>query len=267
MNSRAQGGRRRSIHVDAAAWPWEITGMTRSRSLLTLLLGVGLGCATTGDSLSGQPADPVTGQADPKRDDAWAERTLIDLERSLQDAGRVEIAFEIQSEGSVVSQLRGTLTWTRDGEMRIDATGEFAGEPQQLELRADAETLEVRVAGELRHSGPRPSKLVEAVVLSFTRQGLLHNLAMLVGGLPPSLADGGFDEWLRVIQPQLGPTEVFGGDEARPLEFQMEIEGQHVGHATLWLRADNLPLERHQTVEFPEGQMKVVERYSSFVVE
>lgn len=241
--------------------------MSPSRSLLTLLLGIGLACATTGDSLSGQPEAPVTGQADPKRDDAWAERTMIDLERRLQAANRVEIAFDIQSEGSVVSQLRGTLMWTRDAELRLDATGEFDGKPQQLELSADAKTLEVRVAGELRHSGPRPTELVEAVVLSLTRQGLLHNLAMLVGGLPPSLADGGFDEWLRVVQPQLGPTEVFGSDEARPLEFQMEIEGQHVGHATLWLRADNLPLEREQTVEFPEGQMKVVERYSKFVVE
>lgn len=241
--------------------------MSHSRSLLTVLLGVGLACATTGDSLSGEPEAPVTGQADPKRDDAWAERTMIDLERRLQEAKRVEIAFDIQSEGTVVSQLRGTLVWTRDGELRLDATGEFAGKPQQLELRADAETLEVRVAGELRHTGPRPSKLIEALVLSFTRQGLLHNLAMAVGGLPPSLADGGFDEWLRVVKPQLGPAEVFGSDEASPLEFQMEIEGQHVGHATLWLRADKLPLERQQTVEFPEGQMKVVERYSTFVVE
>jgi hypothetical protein len=192
---------------------------------------------------------------------------MIDLERRLQEANRVELAFDIQSEGSVTSQLRGTLAWTRDGELRLDATGEFDGKPQQLELRADAETLEVRVAGELRHSGPRPSELVEAMVLSFTRQGLLHNLAMAVGGLPPSLADGGFDEWLRVVSPQLGPTEVFGSDEARPLEFQLEVQGQHVGHATLWLRADDLPLERRQTVEFPEGQMKVVERYASFVVQ
>jgi hypothetical protein len=243
--------------------------MSRSRSLLTVLLGVGLGCgcATTGDSLSGQPDDPVTGQAEPKRDDAWAERTMIDLERRLQGANRVEIAFDIQSEGTVVSQLRGTLVWSRDGELRLDATGEFDGKPQQLELLADAKMLEVRVAGEVRHSGPRPPKLVEAVVLSLTRQGLLHNLAMTVGGLPPSLADGGFDEWMRVFQPQLGPPEVFGSDEARPLEFQIEVEGQHVGHATLWLRADDLPLERQQTVEFPEGQMRVVERYTSFVVQ
>lgn len=241
--------------------------MSASRSLLTVLLGLGLGCATTGDSLSGQPASPVAAQTEPKRDDAWAERTMIDLERRLQAASRVEIAFDIQSEGTVVSQLRGTLVWTRDGEMRLDATGEFGGKPQQLELRADAETLEVRVGGETRHSGPRPSELVEAVALSLTRQGLLHNLAMLVGGLPPSLADGGFDEWMRVVQPQLGPPEVFGSDEARPLEFQIEVEGQRVGNATLWLRADDLPLERRQTVEFPEGQMRVVERYSKFVVE
>lgn len=241
--------------------------MSAPRSLLTVWLGLVLGCATTGDSLSGQPADPVTGQADPKRDDAWAERTMTDLERRLQAASRVEIAFEIQSEGTVVSLLRGTLAWSRDAEFRLDATGEFDGKPQQLELRADAETLEVRVAGELRHTGPRPSKLIEAVVLGLTRQGLLHNLAMAVGGLPPSLADGGFAEWMRVVEPQLGPPEVFGSDEARPLEFQIEVEGQHVGHATLWLRDGDIPLERRQTVEFPEGQMKVVERYSTFIVE
>jgi hypothetical protein len=241
--------------------------MSLSRLLFTMLLGVGLGCATTGDSLSGEPADPVTSQTAPKREDAWAERTMIDLERRLQEASRVEIAFDIQSEGTVVSQLRGTLTWTRDAELRLDATGEFAGEPQQLELRADAETLEVRVAGELRHSGPRPSKLIEAVALGLARQGLLHNLAMAVGGLPPSLADGGFDKWMRIVQPQLGPAEVFGADDARPLEFQIEVEGQRIGEATLWLRADGLPLERQQTVEFPEGQMRVVERYTTVVVE
>jgi hypothetical protein len=242
--------------------------MSRSRSLLTLLLGVGLACATTtGDSLSGKPEAPVTEQAEPKRDDVSAEQTMIDLERRLQEAKRVEIAFDIQSEGTVVSQLRGTLVWTRDGELRLDATGEFGGKPQQLELRADAETLEVRVAGELRHTGPRPSKLIEALVLGFTRQGLLHNLAMAVGGQPPSFADGGFDEWMRVVEPQLRPPEGLGSDEASPLEFQLEIEGQHVADATLWLRADELPLERRQTVEFPEGQMKVVERYSKFVVE
>jgi hypothetical protein len=242
--------------------------MPGSRSLLTLvlLLGPALGCATTGDTLSGEPATPATAEIEDKRDDAWAERTLIDLERDLEAAGRVEIAFEIQSEGTVVSQLRGTLVWERDGDMRLDATGEFDGKPQQLELRADATTLEVRVGGETRHSGPRPAKLVEAVVLSFTRQGLLHNLAMLVGGQPPSFADGGFAEWMRAVEPQLGPVEVLGVDEARPLQFLLEIEGQRVADATLWLRAENLPLERQQTVEFPEGQMRVVERYTSFVV-
>jgi hypothetical protein len=241
--------------------------MSGSRPFLTVLLGVAIGCATTGDTLSGEPAAPMSAQTEDKREDAWAKQVMIDLEQRLQDASRVELAFEIQSEGTVVSHLRGTLVWTRDGELRLDVSGEFDGQPQQLELRADEATLEVRVAGELRHSGPRPAKLVEAVVLSFTRQGLLHNLAMAVGGLPPTLADGGFDEWLRVVEPQLGPPEVFGEGEARPLEFQMEIEGQHVANATLWLGANDLPIERHQTVEFPEGRMKVVERYSKFTIE
>ena len=41
------------------------------------------------------------------------------------------------------------------------------------------------------------------------------------------------------------------------------MEGQDVGEATLILDADGLPVERRQTVDFPEGQMRVVERYTN----
>jgi hypothetical protein len=245
-----------------------VRGRGRGRSTLALALGLGLalGCATTGDTLSGEPGPAAPGQTEEKHDDAWAKRKMTELERRLVAATKVEIAFEIQSEGAVASQLSGTLSWTRDGELHLVATGEFAGEAQDLELRADAESLEALVAGEARHTGARPAQLVEAIVLSFTRQGLLHNLALLTAGLPPEHGDGGIDEWLRYVEPQLGPPEVFGAGEATPLEFQIEVADQHVGHATLWLR-DDVPLERRQTVEFPDGQMEVVERYTSFSVE
>lgn len=237
-------------------------------SILSVLGAVlALACATTGDTISGEPESPPSGQTEPMPDDGWAERAMLDLEARLQGATRVEIAFEIQSEGAVDSRLSGTLSWTKAGEMSLKASGEFAGEAQELELRASAETIETLVAGESRHAGPRPAALVEAVVIGFTRQGLLHNLAVLTAGLPPERGEGGVSDWLGFVEAQLGPPEVFGSDDARPLEFQIEVEGQHVGHAVLWLREGGLPLERRQTVEFPDGQMKVVERYTSFVVE
>jgi hypothetical protein len=207
-------------------------------------LGLALGCATTKDAHTGEAVESSASE-------------LTDLERRLQDADRVEIAFEIESTGAVASQFRGTLVWVHDGELRLDASGEFLGQPQQLELHADATTLEVRVAGEPRHQGPRPAALIEAMVLGLTRQGLLHNLAMATGGHPPERADGGIDEWIQVSGETNGP----------PLEFDIHVQGQRVGHATLSLDEAGRPTERRQTVEFPEGQMHVVERYTSFVVE
>jgi hypothetical protein len=236
------------------------------RKPLLAAFALSLACATSGDSLEGEAAPPVAATPDAKQKDAWATQTMSALEERLQAAARVEIGFVIESQGAVVSQLEGKLAWARDGALSWTATGTFAGQPQQLELRGDAQTLETFVAGQSHWQGPRPPALVEAVVIGFTRQGLLHNLAMLTGGLPPDHADGGAAEWLEYVEPQLGPPEVFGSSEARPLEFQMLVEGQLAGHATLWLDARNLPVEKRVVVNFPEGQMQVTERYTSFLI-
>lgn len=238
----------------------------KSRSAFTLMLVAALGCATSGESLSGEAATPIDATPEAKQADAWAARTLTELERRLQAAARVEIAFLIESEGAIASQLEGKLAWERDGALSWTSTGSFANEPQQLELRGDAQTLATLIAGQSHWTGPRPPALIEAVVIGLTRQGLLHNLAMLTGGLPPDHADGGMAEWVEAVEPQLGPPEVFGAGQARPLEFQITVEDQLVGHATLWLDDRGLPIERRQVVNFPEGQMRVTERYTSFVV-
>ncbi|NVB39251.1 hypothetical protein G6O69_15515 [Pseudenhygromyxa sp. WMMC2535] len=232
---------------------------------LPLITCTALACATSGDSLSGEPATPVEVDKPNVQEDGWAERTLIDLERRLQQAQRVEISFEIQSEGAVASALAGELAWTRDGEIELRASGSFAGQELELGWSGDAERFSTLVAGEQRWTGERPAALVEAVVIGLTRQGLLHNLAVLTGGLPPDHAEGSASEWLGAVEPQLGPPERFGETEAQPLEFGVAVDGQYVGNATLWLH-DGLPLERRQTVQFPEGQMKVVERYTKVVV-
>lgn len=189
------------------------------------------------------------------------------LEARLEGAQRVEIEFVIESEGAVRSELSGSLRWTKEGELSLEASGEFAGSPRQLALHADAEQLRTLVGGEQRWSGARPAALIEAVVVGLTRQGLLHSLAMLTGGMPPDHAEGGVREWLGYVQPQLGPPERIAGDELRPLAFEIEIEGQQVGAASLWLDTRELPRERRQTVTFPEGEMRVIERYTSFTLE
>lgn len=243
--------------------------LRKARSVSPLLLAavLSIACATSGDSLEGEPATPTEATpTEAKQKDAWAARVMTELEQRLHAAARVEIAFVIESDGAVASQLEGKLAWERDAALSWTATGMFAGEPQQLELRGDAQTLETLRAGQSQWTGARPPALVEAVVIGLTRQGLLHNLAMLSGGLPPDHADGRVAEWVEVIEPQLGEPEIFGAGEARPLAFQITVADQLVGHATLWLDERGLPIERRQVVNFPEGQMRVTERYTSFVV-
>ncbi len=237
-----------------------------SQLSLVVVFAAALACATAGDSLSGEAAPPVEDQPEAKHEDAWATRTMTELEHELQDAAAVEITFVIESEGVVDSHLEGKLSWERDGVMSLTATGELAGEDQELELRGDPRSLETLVAGESRWTGERPAALIESVVIGLIRQGLLHNLAVLTGGLPPEHAEGGMDEWVEYVEPQLGEPEIFGTGEARPLEFQITVEDQLVGHATLWLDPRGLPIERRQVVNLPEGQMRVTERYTSFVV-
>lgn len=240
--------------------------MLLSARPLAVLMLVIVGCATTGDSLSGQaPADEVQTTTGSDAVTGQGAQVMSALEQRLLDAQEVDITFEIQSSGAVTSSFSGSLRWVRDGELLLRATGEFAGEPQDLELRGDAQTLETLVDGQQVWTGPRPAALIEAIVLGLTRQGLLHNLAMLTLGSPPERGEGGMGEWLTYVAPKLGPMQEFGADQAQPLEFGVEIEGQVVGRASLWLRADGLPLERQQAVDFPEGSMQVVERYPQFI--
>ena len=189
------------------------------------------------------------------------------LERDLSAAQHVEIEFRITSSGAVETDLSGTLEWHAGADFHLDAKGSFAGAVQDLELDGDAEQLRVLAAGQEVAAGPRPAALVEAVVLGLTRQGLLHNLAMLSAGQPPERADGGIGEWLGTRDPALGAVERVGEREGRPLAFGILVGGEDVGGAVLWFDAAGAPFERHQTVHFEEGDMEVVERYSRWVVE
>jgi len=178
------------------------------------------------------------------------------LEARLAAADTVRIAFEATAEGSVTAALSGALAIDRDAVVTLAAMGTFDGEPATLRLRADTERYTYGNAAELTMNR-RPDGLVEALVIGFTRMGILHNLAMLTRGAPPDHVDGGARDWVSVA--------AFRRD-ADAIGFDLTVAGEPAGSATLVLDDDGLPVERRQTVPFPEGEMRVVETYRSVTV-
>jgi len=178
------------------------------------------------------------------------------LEARLLAADTVRIAFEATADGSVTAALSGELAIDRDAVVTLTATGEFGGEPATLRLRADGERYTYGNAAELTMNR-RPDGLVEALVIGFTRMGILHNLALLTSAAPPDHADGGVRDWVSV--------GAFRRD-ADAIGFDLTVAGEPAGTATLVLDANGLPVERRQAVPFPEGEMRVVETYRSVTV-
>lgn len=216
--------------------------------------------ATRAPAGDAQPASSATQDA---RDPA---SVMEDLERRLLSADTLRLEFVIESTGAIASRFEGTLEWRGDESLALVATGEFAGQPQELELRADATTLSTFVGGQPRWSGPRPPALVEAIVVGFSHMGLLHNLAVLTGGMGPDHAEGGVREWLDADELVALPPERRGALELHGIEFVIVVAGNASATTSVWLDAAGLPVERSSVVQFPEGEMRVSERYSNVVI-
>lgn len=181
------------------------------------------------------------------------------VERRLLAARSVRLDFEVTATGVVEADLRGDLIMGGDGEIELGAVGTFAGQPVELVLRTTGDRYLFGSAVDPAESG-RPDQLREALLIGLTRMGILHNLARLTGGAPPDRAGGGVTEWVR--------AESFSSDPAEPdaIVFGVRVSGQAVGSAVLVPGPDGLPRLRRQTVRFPEGEMRVVERYSAVAV-
>jgi hypothetical protein len=239
--------------------------------LLCVLLGVA--CARSPPEIVEPPA--ATPQPASASDDEDApDPSPLDLSEQLEAMEHELIAvdfsmrFELESEGVVVSRLAGELR-SQGETLSLRARGSFDGRPVELMLEADGQRLRGS-NGPSTLELPQPAALEEAVVIGLTRMGLLHNLAMLVGARPPDGADGGVREWVQanavVGGPAVGPAEPSDStshEQPTALSFGIVVAGEHVGDATLWYdHASKLPLERHQVVSFPGGEMRVRETYS-----
>jgi hypothetical protein len=240
--------------------------------LLWVLLGSACASGSQPPVMEHPAANPEGSPASVSSDDA-PDVTPLDLSEQLQAVEDELIAvdftmrFELESEGLVVSRLAGELRSQGDT-LSLRARGSFEGQPVELILEADGQRLR-GANGRSTLELPQPAALEEAVVIGLTRMGLLHNLAMLVGARPPDRADGGVREWVQanavVGGSAVGPAEPSdstGREQPKALSFGIVVAGEHVGDATLWYDpASKLPLERHQLVSFPGGEMRVRETY------
>lgn len=194
--------------------------------------------------------------------DRSGEAAMRGLEAHLLRERPLRLGFQITAEGEIGASLRGTLTLGEGGVVEMLAAGRFREEPVRLSLRSDGDRL-VGGSGEREFSIESPPALHEALVIGLTRMGLLHNLAVLTGGAPPDRATGGVREWVQVEEVSRECEDALGADGAEALCFAVVVSGSRVGRATLLLDSrTGLPLRREQTVQFPGGEMRVIEEYT-----
>lgn len=192
--------------------------------------------------------------------DADPQRKFDALEDRLVAARTVRVDFRVTAEGAMEVDLTGTLQLGADDTALLEAKGHFAGQSIDVALTATAEAFAL---GDRPHllSADAPEHLEEALLIGFTRMGVLHSLARLVAGAPPDHAEGGVREWAVV---DAFATEE-GGSGA--IVFELTVAGEPSGSASLEIGTDGYPVVRRQTVHFPNGEMRVMEAYSEVTIE
>ncbi len=192
------------------------------------------------------------------------EAAFSGLEDRLVSARAVELDFHVTAEGAVEANLRGGLRILEGGVTEVSARGRFAGQEVDLLLRSDGDRYEYG-NGPQRASDETPRHLNEALLIGLTRMGILHNLAMLHGNAPPDGAAGGVREWAVAEGFSFEPADDLE-EGASAVSFSLIVSGTPAGSASLEIDPDGNPVLRRQTVEFPDGVMHVVERYSGILI-
>ena len=206
-------------------------------------------CATEegGEASSGGEAPPATPA------EAYAS-----LETTLRSGGPpVRIAFDVGAEGAVSAELTGTLLLGVDGQARVEASGDFAGQPLDVTLISDGDRMFFTGS---EGGVETPPALRDALAIGFTRMGILHNLARLSGAAAPDHADGGVDEWVVVAEGNPLDGDLAEIDDEAAVYLDITVAGQPSGSFALQFDGA-LPEVRRQVVEFPQGIMIVTERY------
>lgn len=187
------------------------------------------------------------------------ETVFSELEARLVQSQETNLEFRVTAEGAIEIDLQGSLSSGPGETVTITAIGEFGGEEVDLRLVSNGISYEFGRTLSLS-SGPTPRELKDAIMIGYTRMGILHNLAMLAAGAPPDRGDGGVRNWVVSHDFSLVPKDS-PGEVSTTVGFSITVDGVSSGTAFLELDGEGLPVLRRQTVQFPDGEMRVSERY------
>ena len=197
---------------------------------------------------------------------ASGEALFAELEKRLQDAKNVKIGAVITATGTINVKVAGETQLVSGKQLRFGFRGKFMGEQWTAELFSNDTDTRWRTEDDF-FTSERGPELEQSILLGFTRMGLLHNIAVIGSGNPPDHADGGVADWVQAVNFSDVVDEDLKGRATRRIEFGILVDGQDSGTATLWLDAETgMPARREQTVQFPDGEMKVVEIYRDIML-
>lgn len=166
-----------------------------------------------------------------------AER-LANVERELENAKQVSLRFTTRTTGAVESHFSGTMNVLPGNIASIDADGEMMGKPSTIRYSANG----------------TPAQVSHALIVTLVRMGLSHDMYELSTNKPPSYIEGGADEGLKLDKLQWDAKE-------KKFTYRLIVDKNDAGEGELWVGRHDYPTHRKLTVHFPNGDMKVDERY------
>lgn len=134
--------------------------------------------------------------------------------------------YTVETTGAVTMTARGSVSWD-ENHVRIDASAVLNG-----------------VKKGTRYDRPYDRK--RDLAESWVRVGLAHNLYRVIN-----------NQEIEVLNARGENVKI----EKGRYTFDVVVDGKDIGDAELWLDAAGLPIKREQTMQFPQGEMKITERY------
>lgn len=180
---------------------------------------------------------------------------LTDLEERLAAADRVDVEADIHAEGALTADVHGSIHVERERVSWIKVKGWFVGQPVQAKWSSLTP-----VSGYA--FDVQPPEWAEAILIGAMRMGALHNWAKVMGGKDPDTGNGDVRTWVTVEDVAWAK----GGWKTRTLTWVVAVDGVRSAEAELELDERGLPRHRRVVVHFPQGDMRVSERYTRFEV-
>jgi len=205
----------------------------------------------------------------PAQEKNEAEELYRKMEKQLTAAKTLQVSFEMDIPSDKGGKFKGIL-WLADGnKLRMDISGEMAGQKVKLEIVSDGTKLKAS-GSEM----PKPmeqatqKKLKDNVVTVMTRAGLFAGLffPIIITDPEEQPKELDADAMFGVSEFKLGPKEKIGQQEAQVLEYTLtltEAGRKKLMSVSVWLDAKtNLPLQRVLLVQEYSGPRKLDHRLS-----